>query len=155
MCPPVCSCSTSTADDLNGSMLSECEQLKVNTAASQLPVKQQLKAVYINNAGHQLAGRRTDLAYQTWAMMAIFRMRARPVHITMFNLATRQGKTAQGTGFAANKHALQQLPSDLPWNGRFKQHASMSTVAPWRTPLHAHMSVIAATQHASLIDTTA
>ncbi len=98
-------------------MLSECEQLKVNAAASQLPVKQQLEAVYINNAGHQLAGRRTDLAYQTWAMMAIFRMRARPVHITMFNLATRQGKTAQGMGCAANKRALQQLPL-MEWQVR-------------------------------------
>ncbi len=95
---PLHACSTSAADDLNGKLLSEAEQLKVNRiGASQLPVKQQLEAVYVNNAGHQLAGRRTDLAYQTWGRMAIWRARATPVHITLFNLATRQGKTAQGT----------------------------------------------------------
>jgi len=101
MCPSLLSCSTAAADDLNGSVLSEYEQLRVNAAAAQLPVKQQLEAIYITNAGHQLAGRRTDLAYQTWARMAIFNMRASPVHITLFDLATRQGKTAQGTGYAA------------------------------------------------------
>jgi hypothetical protein len=95
---PLLACSVAVADDLNGHVLSELEQLQVNnTGASQLPDKQQLEAVYVNNAGHQLAARRTDLAYQTWGRMAIWQARARPVHITMFNLATRQGKTAQGT----------------------------------------------------------
>ncbi len=95
---PLHACSTSVADDLNGKLLSEPEQLKVNkTGASQLPDKQQLEAVYVNNAGHQLAGRRTDLAYQTWGRLAIWRERAEPEHITLFILATRQGKTAQGT----------------------------------------------------------
>jgi hypothetical protein len=107
---PLYPCSISVADDLNGSLLSECEQLRVNKAATQLPLKQQqLEAIYINNAGHQLAGRRTDLAYHTWPRMAIFQTRAEPVPITMFNLATRQGKTAQGAAAAVGSHASQHI----------------------------------------------
>jgi hypothetical protein len=97
-------CACSTVDDLNGHLLTEYEQLRVNAAASQMPDKQHFEAVYINNAGHQFAGRRTDLAHQTYPRMATFSVRAEPANITLFDLATRQGKTAQGGGCAADKH---------------------------------------------------
>jgi hypothetical protein len=95
----------STADDLNGHVLTEYEQLRVNAAASQMPDKQHFEAVYINNAGHQFAGRRTDLAHQTYLRMATFSVHAEPANITLFDLATRQGKTAQGGGWEADKHS--------------------------------------------------
>jgi hypothetical protein len=98
---PVYACSTAAADDLNGCLLSEYEQLRVNAAASQMPSnKQRFEAIYINNAGHQFAGRHSDLSHQTYSRMAIYRVDATPADITLFDLATRQGKTAQGGGAA-------------------------------------------------------
>ncbi len=98
-------CSTAATDDLNGCLLSEYEQLRVNAAAaSQMPSnKQRFEAIYINNAGHQFAGRRSDLSHQTrrtYSRMAIYRVDATPADITLFDLATRKGKTAQGGGAA-------------------------------------------------------
>jgi hypothetical protein len=102
---PVYACSTAAANDLNGCLLSEYEQLRVNAAASQMPSnKQRFEAICINNAGHQFAGRRSDLSHQTrrtYSRMAIYRVDATPADITLFDLlATRQGKTAQGGGAA-------------------------------------------------------
>lgn len=94
---PLHACSIQKADDGRDQYLSEAEQLAVNIAARQLPVaKKQLVAILCNNAGHQMAGRCTDLAHQTWSRMLIELVPAKPGPIPLFDLVTRQGKTAQG-----------------------------------------------------------